>query len=151
MSSIGDAGKTLGCLEGNSRFLTARNRANLYQRGQEDRVNIDQLIFVGLNGRVVAIDPERGRMIWQWQSPKPRRGFVAIMLDGDRVVAGLGGYLYCLDAATGRLLWENPLTGFGLGMFSLASVRGWSQSTEAAQALAEEEAANAGSAPAAAV
>ena len=110
-------------------------------------MDIDQLIFVGLNGRVVAIDRERGRMIWQWQSPKPRRGFVAIMLDGDRVVAGLGGYLYCLEAATGRMLWENPLTGFGLGMFSLASVRGCSQSSEAAQALADEETANSSSAP----
>lgn len=107
---------------------------------------IDQLIFVGLNGRVVAVDRERGRVIWNWHSPKPRRGFVSIMLDGDRVVAGLGGYLYCLDAETGRMLWENPLTGFGLGMFSLASVRGSSRSDEI-PAMADEQSASADSAP----
>ena len=107
---------------------------------------IDQLIFVALNGRVVAVDRERGRIVWNWQSPKPRRGFVSIMLDGDRVVAGLGGYLYCLDAATGRMLWQNPLTGFGLGMFSLASVRGVSQTNEIA-AMADEQAASADSSP----
>jgi outer membrane protein assembly factor BamB len=107
-------------------------------------MGIEQLIFVGLNGRVMAMDRDTGRLAWEWQSPKPKRGFVTVMLDGDRLVVGLGGYLYCLDAGTGRVFWQNPLTGYGLGMFSFASVRGHSLGSEAAaQAQADEESASA--------
>jgi PQQ-like domain len=109
-------------------------------------MNINDLVFAGLNGRVVALDRARGRIVWQWRSPKPTRGFVTLMLDGDRLLAGLGGYLYCLDPATGRLLWENPLTGFGLGIFSFASVRGSTHPAGAAQQAADDESSDAAAA-----
>ena len=87
-------------------------------------MDIENYVFMGMNGSVCAVDRDSGRVIWHWQSPKPTRGFVSIFLDGDRLMAGLSGYLYCLDAASGRVLWENPLRGFGYGNFSFASVRG---------------------------
>jgi len=107
-------------------------------------MRIDELIFVGLNGTVLAMDRQNGRAIWEWQSPKPSRGFVSLMLDGDRIMAGLGGYLYCLDAATGKLLWQNPLTGYGLGICSFVSVRGQSHAFGAAQQETDDEAARSG-------
>jgi len=108
---------------------------------REEHMEIDQLVYVGLNGRVFAIDRQSGRTIWEWESPKPRRGFVSLMLDGDRILAGLGGYLYCLNAATGRELWQNPLTGYGLGIFSFASARGQSNPAAVVQQEADDEAA----------
>jgi hypothetical protein len=87
-------------------------------------MTLENFIFAGMNGSVVALDRRTGQVAWHWQSPKPRRAFVSIFLDGDRLLAGLSGYLYCLDAATGKVLWENPLKGYGYGHFSFASPRG---------------------------
>jgi outer membrane protein assembly factor BamB len=103
-------------------------------------MRIDEMVFIGLNGRVLGMDRETGRLVWEWRSPKPRSGFVSVMLDGDRLLAGLSGYLYCLEAETGAQLWANPLTGYGLGIFSFASVRGQAPVNMIAQLAADEEA-----------
>ena len=103
-------------------------------------MRIDEMAFVGLNGRVLGVDRETGRLVWEWRSPKPRSGFVSVMLDGDRLLVGISGYLYCLEAETGAQLWANPLTGYGLGILSFASVRGRTQSNDAAQIQAELDA-----------
>jgi outer membrane protein assembly factor BamB len=47
-----------------------------------------------------------------------------LLLDGDRVVVSVNGYLSCLSADSGDVLWHNPLKGEGIGLVSLASVRG---------------------------
>jgi outer membrane protein assembly factor BamB len=104
-------------------------------------MGIENWVFVGMNGSVCAVERDSGRVVWQWQSPKPKRGFVSIFLDEDRIMAGLSGYLYCLDAASGRVLWENPLKGFGYGNFSFASVRGSWDATSAVQQEEDDEAA----------
>jgi outer membrane protein assembly factor BamB len=83
---------------------------------------VDQLIFAGFNSRVVALHRDSGELIWQWKSPKGS-GYVTLLLDGDRLIASVMGYTYCLDPATGNQLWFNELSGFGLGVASLASVR----------------------------
>src|SRR5258706_8590344 len=98
---------------------------------------MDQMVFAGLNGRVMALNRDSGQIVWQWRSPKPRSGFGSLMLDGDRLLVGLSGYLYCLEARTGRLMWENPFTGYGVGIFSFASVRGQAQANAAAQYVAD--------------
>ena len=104
-------------------------------------MTLENLIFAGMNGSVVALDRRTGQIAWQWQSPKPRRAFVSIFLDGDRVLAGLSGYLYCLNAATGQVLWENPMKGFGYGHFSFASQRGQMSVYPAIQQEDDDEAA----------
>ena len=56
----------------------------------------DSLIFVGFNSRVVALDRRSGRLVWDWTSPKGS-GFVAVLLDVDRLIVSVQGYTYCLD------------------------------------------------------
>lgn len=85
--------------------------------------NVDQLVFVAFNSHVVALQRESGELVWSWKSPKGG-GFVAVLLDGDRLIASVQGYTYCLDPRTGELLWSNPLKGLGTGVPCLASVRG---------------------------
>ena len=58
-------------------------------------------VFVGFNSKVAALHRETGEVVWQWKSPKGR-GPVALMLDGDRVIASIYGYTYAIDAATGE-------------------------------------------------
>src|SRR5882757_407762 len=85
-------------------------------------MSINQLIFVGLNGYVVALHRETGDIVWS--NNKMKSGYVTLLLDGDRLIASTNGYIYCLDPLTGDVLWENPLRGYGTGVTDLASVRG---------------------------
>ena len=85
--------------------------------------SFEQLVFVGFNSHVVALDRDSGELVWQWKSPAGS-GYVAILLDGDRLIASVQGYTYCLAPDDGRLLWENRLAGLGVGVPCLASLRG---------------------------
>jgi outer membrane protein assembly factor BamB len=87
------------------------------------------LVFVGFNSRVIALDRESGEKVWRWDMPKGR-GFVAVLLDGDRLVVSCDGYTYALNPMTGEPLWENHLEGEGTGIPCLASIYG---STSTAQ------------------
>ncbi len=99
----------------------------------------DSLVFVGFNSRVVALNRNTGELVWDWKSPKGS-GFVAVLLDGDRLIVSIQGYTYCLDPNTGIGLWSNPLSGLGVGIPCLTSARGstlaWSN---LAQIAADEE------------
>jgi outer membrane protein assembly factor BamB len=85
-------------------------------------MTIDQLIFVGLRGYVLALDRNSGETVWS--NDKLKSGYTTLLLDGDRLIVSTNGYMYCLDPLTGDILWQNPLKGFGVGVTDLASVRG---------------------------
>ncbi len=106
-------------------------------------MRIDQLIFVGLNGHVAALDRDTGQKIWRCSELKS--GPITLLLDGDRLIVSTNGYIYCLDPLTGRVLWNNPLKGYGLGIAHLTSVRGQSNQTMYQQAAAASDAASAAS------
>jgi outer membrane protein assembly factor BamB len=93
---------------------------------------LDQLVFVGFNSRVAALDRDTGETVWTWKSPKGGMGYTTVLLDGDRLIVSVDGYTYALDPVTGGQLWRNDLKGLGTGVASLASVRGTAQNTPAA-------------------
>ena len=102
--------------------------------------SVADLVFVGFNSRIVALDRYTGDVVWDWKSPKGS-GFVSLLLDGDRLIASVNGYMYCLDPLYGQFVWENPLKGLGTGVTSLATIRGSSGSAEAAAIIAQQQAA----------
>jgi outer membrane protein assembly factor BamB len=107
-------------------------------------MTIDDLVFVGLNGYVVAVDRKNGQIVWsndELRGGNLSGGYVSLLLDGDRLIVSSNGYLFCLDPLTGNVLWENPLKGYGTGLASIVSVRGQSSSTASAQASAGDAAA----------
>jgi outer membrane protein assembly factor BamB len=88
-------------------------------------MTIDQLIFVGLNGYVVALHRDTGEIIWS--NNEMKSGYVTILVDDDRLIVSTNGYIYCLDPLTGSIHWHNPMKGYGAGApTALASVRGQS-------------------------
>ena len=94
----------------------------------------DDLVFIGFNSRVMALNRETGEFVWHWQARKPRRGgYVTLLLDGDRLVVSVMGYIYCLDPSNGDELWFNDTKGFGTGIASIASVRGHTAQNQQAQ------------------
>jgi outer membrane protein assembly factor BamB len=85
---------------------------------------VDQLVFVGLNGWVAALDRDSGEVVWY--SSELKAGHTTLLLDGDRLIVSTNGYLYCLDPQNGRIVWKNPMTGYGTGIAHMVSVRGQS-------------------------
>jgi outer membrane protein assembly factor BamB len=106
-----------------------------------DLPNLDQLIFVGLNGYALALNRDTGEIVWS--NSEMKSGYVSLLLDGDRLIVSTNGYMYCLDPLTGQIIWHNPLTGYGMGAPThLVSVRGQSSQMLIEQA-AEQNAARA--------
>lgn len=104
-------------------------------------VSVMDLVFLGFNSRVIALHRETGQVIWMWKSPKGRSSHVAVLLDGDIIVASVHGYTYGLDPISGRQLWMNELKGTGFGIPSVVSLRGNSGSAGAAAIIAQQQAA----------
>ena len=102
-------------------------------------LSILDLVFLGFNSQVVALDRETGAVVWHWKAPKGRSGHVAVLLDGDRLIASVNGYTYCLDPLSGSQLWYQPLKGYGVGIPSLASLSGNSGSAAAAAIIAQQQ------------
>ena len=81
---------------------------------------------------MVALDRYSGEIVWDWKAPEGS-GYVSVLIDGDRLVAGVNGYMYCLDPIYGQEVWRNPMKGFGLGVTSIASINGSTSSDPAAE------------------
>ena len=105
----------------------------------DDGLSLMDIVYLGFNSRVVALHRDTGEILWDWKSPKGRSDHVAVLLDGDRIIASISEYTYCLDAMTGNQIWFNPLSGYGLGIPSLASVYSNSGSAGAAAIIAQEQ------------
>ncbi|MBC8095578.1 MAG: PQQ-binding-like beta-propeller repeat protein [Akkermansiaceae bacterium] len=79
-----------------------------------------ELLYVGVQGKVVAYEKSTGRQVWA--TPLKSSAFVNLILDGDKLFAHTQGELFALDAVTGQLLWQDGLKGFGYNLASLVTV-----------------------------
>jgi outer membrane protein assembly factor BamB len=86
--------------------------------------SLENLIFVGLNRRVAALDNSTGEIVWEWTAPKPKmQGYVSLLLpDESRLIVSVNGYTYCLNPLTGEQYWFNELKGFGSGVTSIVAL-----------------------------
>jgi len=102
---------------------------------------LDKLVFVGFNSRVAALDRDSGEICWSWKAGKGS-GYVSLLVDGAALFVSVNGYAYCLDAATGTERWMNPMSGFGVGVTTIATVHDHTAHSVLAQS--EREAADDG-------
>ncbi|MBI1371854.1 MAG: hypothetical protein GC159_03720 [Phycisphaera sp.] len=80
------------------------------------------LVFVGFNSHVVALDRDSGKIAWDWSAPHGS-GYVSLLLIDDRhLIASVNGYTYCLDPCSGGQVWYNGLSGMGMGVTSIVAV-----------------------------
>ena len=115
----------------------ARKATTMASRGERAERTLADMIFVGFNRRVIALDRYTGEIVWDWKAPKGT-GFVSLLLDGDRLMASVSGYMYCLDPIYGQVVWANPLKGYGVGTTSLASVHGSTPSGPSAAVIQQQ-------------
>ena len=101
---------------------------------------IQDMVYIAINSRVIALDRYTGEIVWTWKSPRTSK-FISLLLDGDRLIVSCNGYIHCLDPLFGQEAGNNPLSGLGTGIASLASINGSSVSGGAAAAIAAQQAA----------
>jgi outer membrane protein assembly factor BamB len=118
------------------------------QAVEEKSMKLQDLIFVVLNGKVAALDRSTGETVWEWRSPKPRGGYVNLLVDRNLLIASVSGYMYGLDPKTGEQLWFNELKGYGVGVASIATLGGSTSGPIVLQAAAADAAAAAAAAAA---
>lgn len=75
-------------------------------------------LFIGINGRVMAIDRATGEKAWD--TLLKGTDFVNVVLDSGDLYAANRGELFCLDPATGHIRWRNEMKGMGWGLISIA-------------------------------
>ncbi len=89
---------------------------------------MEDILYVGINGEVLAIDVYHGKELWQTSL---KSGFfgskanedVTLLVDRGVVFAGCHGNLFALDGESGKILWQNKLKGLGENDVSLAMER----------------------------
>ena len=120
-------------------------------------IGIEQLVFVGGKGAVVAFDRFDGREVWSWQA-QAEAGWIAklgipaylsVVLDGDRLIVASPKGVWCLDPVTGGEVWKSEVTAFqrGYPVIAAAAAGAGGGSTAAATgaAVAQRAAASANS------
>ncbi len=78
-----------------------------------------ELVFVGIKGSVVALNRSTGEQTWV--THLKGSSFVNVVLDAGRILATTYGEIFCLDPRSGQVMWHNRLTGFGLGLATIAT------------------------------
>lgn len=82
----------------------------------------NNLVYVGFNSRVAALDRDTGRIVWQWKAPNGR-GYVSMLLmEEHHLIVSVIGYTYSLNALTGEQQWYNGFSGFGSGVASIVAL-----------------------------
>jgi outer membrane protein assembly factor BamB len=76
------------------------------------------LIFVGIKGKVVALDRATGVQVWATHLKGV--DLVNVVVQNGMVLAMCYGELFCLDPLTGDAIWHNPLKGYGIGLATIA-------------------------------
>lgn len=77
------------------------------------------LVFIGIKGSVIALDRATGERVWA--THLKGSDFVNVVVQDGTVVASCYGEIFCLDPLTGDARWQNPLTGFGIGLATIAA------------------------------
>jgi outer membrane protein assembly factor BamB len=86
------------------------------------------LLFVGIRGRVLALDHDIGAEIWRAELGSD---VVTVVWDGEALFAATSGEIWRLDPQTGGQIWHNKLKGLGRMLISIASSRAPSGSPSA--------------------
>jgi outer membrane protein assembly factor BamB len=82
-------------------------------------MNQTGVVFIGIKGRVLAIDRATGQEVWR--TPLKGGDFVNVVIEDGELYAATKGELFRLDPATGAILWQNGLQGLGRDLITIAS------------------------------
>lgn len=98
-------------------FYSRPDPADITVRGASEPTLKGKYLYLGFSdGALVAIDKEKGSLLWEKQLAQSVR-FHDVdskpIIDGDRIyVSSYDGQLYCLNLSNGQTIWVNDEGGF---------------------------------------
>ena len=105
-------------------------------------LSIDDLLFIGTYGHVLAVRKSDGALVWDVSLPRTGYSVVSIVYEDGTLFCASGGRVFALDPTSGETLWTNGLKGMGKGLVYLTTAQ--SNNAEAVMALlAQQRAADA--------
>ena len=84
---------------------------------------LDDMVFVGTHGHVVALRRRDGEELWQTSLPQTGYSVASILVEEDQLLCASGGRVFGLDPFSGEIRWSNGLSGLGMGQVYLATRR----------------------------
>lgn len=80
-------------------------------------------LIIGSMGRVAAINPINGDIIWETKlkASHALNGAITLLIEKEEVYAGCQGHLFCLDRFDGHILWHNGLKGWGYNAITIGN------------------------------
>jgi outer membrane protein assembly factor BamB len=84
-------------------------------------VALGELVFLGFNKRVAALDRRTGDLVWEWKAKKGWQYVSLLLVDDEQLIVSACGYTYSLNPLTGEQQWFNGLSGFGTGVTSIVA------------------------------
>lgn len=82
---------------------------------------LDDMVFLGFNKRVAALDRRTGSLVWEWKASKGWQYVSLLLVNNEQLIVSACGYTYSLDPLTGEQQWYNSLPGFGAGVTSIVA------------------------------
>ncbi|MCF7957027.1 MAG: PQQ-like beta-propeller repeat protein [Phycisphaerae bacterium] len=83
-----------------------------------DQSSLNDVLYVGIKGHVVAIDKRSGQELWR--TKLGGYSLVNILVDTEMVFAYAKGHVFGLTF-NGEVLWDNGMPGLGYSMALLAT------------------------------
>lgn len=78
-------------------------------------------IYIGSNGKLAAINPQNGEIIWQVKLTSSFNSDVSIIEKDNYLFVGCYGKIYGVNKQNGEILWTNELSGWGYGNIGIAN------------------------------
>jgi len=77
------------------------------------RHNGKDLVLVGSNGYLLAVDPKSGEQLWITSLPRGGYAFVSTLLYDDVLYSASNGRIWSINPDNGEVLWNMSLSGMG--------------------------------------
>lgn len=104
----------VGTLQGTAHGVSMEDGSTIWSYDMGDPIvttacaDAQQVLFVDVYGRVVALNAENGTLKWSFISERSITS--APLLSNERVyLANHGGQVYCLDWKSGKIIWQHRL------------------------------------------
>jgi outer membrane protein assembly factor BamB len=85
-----------------------------------------EYIYLGTSACVIKARKDTGDIVWRREFKASSffstgYSFASLLVEEDRIFVHTLGELFCLNSETGEILWNNPLSGIGGHLGTLAS------------------------------
>ena len=98
-----------------------QNRNRRVQVVEKEDNSVDNLIFVGINAYVVAVNKYSANTVWSNYYGGLNGGIVSLHFSKGKILIGNSGKLHCVNPLDGKEIWSNELKGLRYSNVSISN------------------------------